>query len=51
MDADKRPAEVQYDRCIPSMLAFGRRADAAKFVQEHGGQVLPFTDVAAQYAR
>ncbi len=49
--ADKRPADVQYDRCSPSMLAFGRRTDAEAFTREHGGEALPFAEVVSAFAR
>jgi nitrous oxide reductase accessory protein NosL len=39
-----RPADVQYDRCSPSLLAFAQRIEAVQFVREHGGQVLPFKE-------
>ena len=51
LDADKRPAEVQYDRCAPSMLAFASRAAAMNFSREHGGEVVSFADVVASYSR
>lgn len=49
--ADKRAAHVQYDRCAPSMLAFGRQSDAVRFAREHGGEVQPFNAIAASFAR
>jgi hypothetical protein len=49
MDDEKRPADLRYDRCSPSMLAFKQRSEAVSFVREHGGQVLPFTEIAAAY--
>src|SRR5271166_121089 len=42
MTAEKRPADVHYDRCAPSLLAFAQRSEALEFVSEHGGKVLPF---------
>ncbi len=51
VDEEKRPADLHYDRCSPSMLAFKRRSEAVDFVRQHGGQVLPFTDVASAYAQ
>lgn len=47
IDADKRPAGVLYDRCSPSLLAFGQRSEATQFAREHGGEVLSFKDVVA----
>ncbi len=51
IDADKHAADVQFDRCSPSMIAFGTRDEAAKFAREHGGEVLPFKDIVAQFSR
>ena len=51
IDADKRPAEVHYDRCAPSLLAFAQEREAIQFSREHGGTVLPFREVAASYAK
>ncbi len=50
VDEEKRPADLQYDRCSPSMLAFKKRTEAVDFVRQHGGQVLPFTEIASAYA-
>jgi hypothetical protein len=51
MVTDKRRADVQYDRCAPSFLAFAQEREAQQFSREHGGTVLPFPQVAASYAR
>ena len=51
IDADKHAADVQYDRCSPSLLAFGRREDAAAFAREHGGEVAPFSEIVSAFAR
>lgn len=51
MDADKRAADVHYDRCSPSLLAFGKQSDATEFAREHGGEVLPFTQIASAFSR
>jgi hypothetical protein len=51
IDADKQTATEQYDRCSPSMLAFGKRSEAVQFAREHGGEVLPFTSVVAAFSR
>jgi hypothetical protein len=40
--ADKRAADLRYDRCLPGILAFARREEAARFAAEHGGEVLRF---------
>jgi hypothetical protein len=49
IDADKRPAHVYYDRCSPSLLAFGQRSEAIQFAREHGGQVLPFSEMMSAF--
>jgi hypothetical protein len=51
MDADKRPVDLLYDRCSPSMLAFKQKGEAMEFVKQHGGQVLPFNEIALEYAK
>ncbi len=51
MNADKRPAGVEYDRCSPSLLAFGKQSDATEFAREHGGDVLAFRDIVSEFAR
>jgi hypothetical protein len=51
MGPDKHPAHVEYDRCSPSLLAFGQRSDALQFTREHGGQVQPFSEIASAFAR
>lgn len=48
--ADRRAADVLYDRCSPSLLAFGQRSDAVQFTREHGGQVLAFSEIRSQFA-
>ncbi len=51
IDADKRAQDLQFDRCSPSLLAFGRREDAAEFARLHGGEVLTFSDIVSSYAQ
>ena len=48
--ADKQPADLHYDRCSPSLLAFRQRSDGARFVQEHRGEILPFSEIASAFA-
>lgn len=50
IDADKQAAEVHYDRCSPSLLAFGQRSEAMQFAREHGGEVLPFRAIVSQFS-
>jgi hypothetical protein len=51
IDADKRAADITYDRCAPSLLAFARESEAIQFSREHGGKVLAFREVAAAFAK
>lgn len=46
-DADKRVADIHYDRCAPSLLAFSDRSEATEFSRQHGGIVLSFREAAA----
>ena len=51
VDADKRAADLRYDRCAPSLIAFAERSDAVQFAREHGGEVMPFSQAAAAFAK
>jgi hypothetical protein len=51
MNADKRAAELQYDRCSPSLLAFGRKDEATQYAREHGGEILPFSEIAPAFGQ
>ena len=48
---DKQPADLHYDRCSPSLVAFSQRSEAVQFAREHGGEVMPFREVAAAFAK
>jgi hypothetical protein len=50
INADKRSMRVNYDRCSPSLLAFGQRSEAMRFAREHGGVVVPFTAIVDAFA-
>lgn len=39
LDEEKRATAIHYDRCEPSILAFGSRDRAVAFAREHGGNV------------
>jgi len=41
IDEGGTPMQVCYDRCMPSLVAFGSREAAAAFQEEHGGAVIP----------
>jgi hypothetical protein len=51
IDADKQTADVHYDRCAPSLLAFAQQSEAADFARQHGGEVLAFKDAAAAFTK
>jgi hypothetical protein len=49
MDAHKEASAMQFDRCSPSILAFGSQVAAERFRAEHGGVVQPFTELRDSY--
>jgi hypothetical protein len=51
IDADKRPADLRYDRCAPSLIAFAQRDEAVAFAREHGGQVKSLRELTAAVAK
>lgn len=51
LDADTRPADLHYDRCAPSLIAFAQRDEAVQFTREHGGEVMPFSQAAAALSK
>lgn len=51
VDSDKQAADLHYDRCAPSLIAFAERSDAVQFAREHGGEVMPFSQAAAALAK
>lgn len=42
------PAHKEFDRCAPSMIAFGTPSAAARFAAKNGGVVLTFHELAQQ---
>jgi hypothetical protein len=36
---------LAYDRCLPSLIAFGTRESATAFAAEHGGTIRPFEEL------
>lgn len=42
---DKRPMQVTYDRCAPSLLAFAGRPAAEAFLRAHGGTIVIWKDI------
>ena len=51
INADKRPADLHYDRCAPSLLAFAQRSEATEFARVHGGDVLLFSELASAFGQ
>jgi len=45
---NSQPLQAHFDRCAPSMLAFSDQQSAAAFAARHGGQVVPFADLAVK---
>lgn len=43
----REESELKWDRCLPSVIAFGKRADAVAFQQSSGGEILSFGDLVA----
>jgi hypothetical protein len=43
--------KMEYDRCMPSLLAFARREDAEMMRQKHGGQIISFEEARQSVAR
>lgn len=45
VDPAKRPYEMVFDRCMPSIFAFARQEEAAAFATSNGGSVLRLPQV------
>ena len=43
--------KMEYDRCMPSLLAFARREDAEVVLQKHGGNILSFEEARQSVVR
>ena len=48
MHSDKQAAHIGFDRCSPSILAFGDRSTAEDFVRTHGGSVIRVENLEAE---
>ena len=44
-DQERLPVPMDFDRCSPSVLAFGDRPTAEEFVRNHGGELLRLEDL------
>ena len=40
IDEVKEPHAVHFDRCTPSLIAFGDKAAASRFIEAHGGTLV-----------
>jgi hypothetical protein len=49
VEDNKQSADLHYDRCAPSLIAFAHRSDAVEFAREHGGEVMAFSQAAAAF--
>ena len=49
LEQDKRAADLRYDRCAPSLLAFKGKDEATEFSRKHGGAVVSFSEAAADF--
>ena len=43
----REQSEIEWDRCLPSVIAFGKRDDAVAFQQTSGGEILSFQELVA----
>lgn len=43
--------EMEYDRCMPSLLAFARREEAEMVRQKHGGNIINFEEARQSVVR
>jgi hypothetical protein len=50
-DREGQIAVMDFDRCSPSMIAFGQQSAAAEFARANGGTVTPFARMAEAYLR
>jgi hypothetical protein len=48
-DPGKQPSRLAFDRCNPSMIAFGGKSAAENFIARHGGALHRFTELEASY--
>lgn len=45
LGAEGQAAELHFDRCYPSVLMFAGREAADQFRDQHGGRVVPFSEL------
>jgi hypothetical protein len=51
IDEHNTTADLRYDRCAPSLIAFAQRGEALEFAREHGGDVVPFREAATAFVK
>ena len=50
LNREGQPVPMDFDRCSPSIIAFGNQTSAERFASEHGGEVDKFLQVVAKPA-
>ncbi len=45
IDEVKEPHPVHFDRCTPSLVAFGDKAAAVRFIEANGGTLVRFDEL------
>lgn len=50
LNRDGQPVPMDFDRCSPSIIAFGNQTSAERFASEHGGEVDKFLQLVAKPA-
>jgi hypothetical protein len=50
LNRDGQPVPMDFDRCTPSIIAFGNQTSAERFASEHGGEVDKFLQLVAKPA-
>jgi hypothetical protein len=51
LDREKQASPLAFDRCSPSIIAFGTSEAAANFQKVHGGTLMSFRELEAAYQR
>lgn len=47
MEEDRQAVPLDFDRCMPSLVTFARKEAAERFLQEYGGTLIPFQELAS----
>jgi hypothetical protein len=51
VDKEDQASPMNFDRCVPSIIAFARRKEAERFQEQHGGTLSSFEALASAYQR